>query len=356
MNNSSADAVDNSPTFNTSGANIAAAFFVAVLISLTLVGNIMVCVCFYCYRDLRTICNYFIISLSAADILVALLAMPIWLVLQLTDLMDEKSKTIFPSEVYLLWASVDILVGVASIMNLVAVSFDRHLAITHPFSYNESMTSFRAIVMIAVLWVFSFILGALRFPAEQNKDFLFSYQMVTVAVGFVIPLLLMIVMYMKIYFVARNQALRIGRNYAKDIKATKTIAIVIGAFVICWMPFFVIVIVFAIDRDFKLTIGFYKAIKWMEYLNSCLNPIIYTCLNRTYRRAFKKLLVRSSCCSRLGSSEPLNSAYATQMSFHKTKGVESLSHSSSSISENGNVCITRNDHAEIDNKVQGTCV
>ena len=350
MNNSTAEAVDASFTFNTSAGNIVAAFFVAVLMLLTLVGNIMVCACFYCYRDLRTICNYFIISLSAADILVALLAMPFWLVLQLTD-MDDRSKAAFALELYNFWGGVDILVGSASIMNLVAVSFDRHLAITAPFSYSESLTSFRAIVMIAALWVFSILLSGLRFLG-QSKVFIFAYQMVVVAVSFVVPLLLMIVMYMKIYFVARNQALRIGRNYAKDIKATKTIAIVIGAFVLCWMPFFVIVTIYAIEPKYDITIEVYKAIKWLEYLNSCLNPIIYTCLNRTYRSAFKKLLLRSTCCSRFGSSEPLNSAHTAQMSFHKTKA-ESLSRSSSSNSENGNVYIKRNNYTGMANNTEG---
>lgn len=354
MNNSTAEAVDTGFSFNTSAGNIAAAFFVAVLMLLTLVGNIMVCACFYCYRDLRTICNYFIISLSAADILVALLAMPFWFVLQLTD-MDDKSKAVFTSELYMFWAVIDILVGMASIMNLVAVSFDRHLAITSPFSYSESMTSFRAIVMIAALWVLSLILCGLR-PLAKTKTFLFSYQMVVVAVSFVIPLLLMIVMYMKIYSVARNHALRIGRNFATDIKATKTVAIVIGAFVVCWMPFFVIVTIYAFEPYYPISIKAYKAIKWLEYLNSCLNPIIYTCLNRTYRRAFKKLLLRSSCCSRTGSaSEPLHYSHATRMSFHKTKA-QSLSHSSSSISENGNVCLKRKDDTEIGNNIQGSRV
>lgn len=353
MNNSTVEAVDDDFTFNTSAANVVAAFFVAVLMLLTLVGNIMVCVCFYCYRDLRTICNYFIISLSAADILVALLAMPFWLVLQLTpNIMDDESKDVFSYELYMFWACVDILLGSASIMNLVAVSFDRHLAITHPFSYSESMTSFRAIVMIAVLWVFSLTLCSLRFSVSSGLP-LSCYQIVVVAVSFIIPLLVMIVMYMKIYFVARNQALRIGRNFTKDIKATKTIAIVIGAFVICWMPFFVIVTVFAIDSRFNITSEVYKAIKWMEYLNSCLNPIIYTCLNRTYRRAFKRLLLRSSCCSREGPSEPLNCP--SQMPLDKTKA-GSLSRSSSSISENGNVYIKSHDNAEKEDNAQGSCV
>lgn len=349
MNNSTAEPVDSGFTYNTSAGNITAAFFVAVLMLLTLVGNVMVCACFYYYHDLRTICNYFIISLSAADILVALLAMPFWLILQLTD-MDEKSKDVFSAELYLFWAIIDILVGSASIMNLVAVSFDRHLAITSPFSYNEVMTSSRATAMIVALWVFSLVLCSLRgLPMASTRSFLLPYQLVVVAVSFVVPLLLMTVMYMKIYFVARNQALRIGRNFAKDMKATKTVAIVIGAFVVCWMPFFVIVTIYAFNPSYYVSIDFYKAIKWMEYLNSFLNPIIYTCLNRTYRRAFKKLLIRSTCCKRLGpGSEPLSCAHSTQMSFHKTKG-ESLSHSSSSISENGNVCLHRKDSADIGN-------
>lgn len=340
MNNST----DAEFVFNTSDGNIVAAFFVALLMLLTLVGNIMVCACFYCYRDLRTICNYFIISLSAADILVALLAMPFWLVLQLTD-MDDKSKNVFSPELYTFWASIDILVGTASIMNLVAVSFDRHLAITAPFSYSESLTSLRAIIMIVALWVFSILLCGLHVPLVKMAQMVFAYQMVIVVVSFIVPLLLMFVMYMKIYFVARNQALRIGRNYAKDIKATKTIAIVIGAFVVCWMPFFVIVTLYAFEPNYDVKIEAYKAIKWLEYLNSFLNPIIYTCLNRTYRRAFKKLLLRSSCCTGHGSSERLNCVQSTQTSFHKTKG-ESLSRSSSSISENGNVCIQRSNNME----------
>ncbi|PFX21796.1 Alpha-1A adrenergic receptor [Stylophora pistillata] len=283
-------------------------------------------------------------SLSVADILVALLAMPFWLVLQLTD-MDEKSRNVFSGELYSFWASIDILVGSASIMNLVAVSFDRHLAITAPFSYSKSLTSFRAIIMIVALWVFSILLCGLHVPAVKTAKMRSAYQIGLVVVSFIVPLFLMFVMYMKIYFVARNQALRIGRNYAKDIKATKTIAIVIGAFVVCWMPFFAILTLYALKPDYKVNTEGMKAIKWLEYLNSFLNPIIYTCLNRTYRRAFRKLLLRSSCCTGRGSSGRLNCVQSTHSSFHKTKA-ESLSHSSSSVSENGNVYTQRSPKME----------
>ena len=352
MNNSTVARTDISTiNFHVNPLNIASAFFVAVLMLLTLAGNIIVCICFCRYHDLRTICNYFIISLSVSDILVALLAMPIWLIIQFSDLLMPLP---LPEGLRLFWSSTDILVGTASILNLVAVSFDRYLAITKPFSYSEYLTSLRAIKIIAALWVFSLTLFAVRFPLEPQSMLMRSYQVVTVFLAFIIPLLVMILVYVKIYSVARNQALRIGRNYARDIKATKTIAIVIGAFLICWMPFFIIVTMFAFDRNAggNMKIPVFKAIKWLEYLNSCLNPLIYNFTNRTYRRAFKKLF-RSLCRSRnCNSSEPLHN----QSTFHKTKA-ETSSDSSSSISQNGNICNTGDIILqESDDKMQGTNV
>jgi 7 transmembrane receptor (rhodopsin family). len=57
-----------------------------VLLSiLTLLGNGLVVIAFYTYRPLRTYTNYFIISLSASDILVGLISIPIWVAIILTD-------------------------------------------------------------------------------------------------------------------------------------------------------------------------------------------------------------------------------------------------------------------------------
>ena len=77
--------------------------------------------------------------------------------------------------------------------------------------------------------------------------------------------------------------------YAKDVKAAKTIAILIGLFVLCWGPFFAIILCYAYDQSCPVPGSLLNIIKWMEYTSSCLNPIIYSCLNRSYRRAFRKL-------------------------------------------------------------------
>ncbi|EDO47699.1 predicted protein, partial [Nematostella vectensis] len=266
-------------------SNIIAATFVALLIVLTLGGNFIVCASFYTFRDLRTICNYFIISLSVSDILVALIAMPFWFTIQISD-----NKWRYSRKLKDYWDCMDILCGTASIMNLMAVSFDRQLAITTPFTYPKILTKRRALVIISFVWAYAATISGLRqLKAPPYWPFP-NYLHLNATFSFFLPLSFMVMMYARIYLVARYQARRIGKNYATDIKAAKTIAVVVGVFAACWLPFFVIVLIYAWQGyDAGVSPQLFNLAKWLAYFNSCLNPIIYTCLNRTYRRAFRRL-------------------------------------------------------------------
>lgn len=275
------------PGFQTepSTNNIIAAVFVCLLMIATLVGNGLVFISFYMFSDIRTICNYFIVSLSLSDILVALLAMPFWLHLQLTN-----NQWILSPGLKLFWDCIDILCGTASIMNLTAVSFDRMMAITAPFSYPNTITSKRALAVILCVWIYAITVACTRINIKiwPGRSFLIFVSIVC----FLLPLSIVIVMYMIIFFVVRTQVKRIGKNHANEMKAAKTIAVVIGGFLVCWLPFFSIVIGHAYSRSFKPPFALFNVIKWLAYFNSCLNPIIYTCMNRTYRRAFNRLFRR----------------------------------------------------------------
>ena len=272
--------------------NIVGAIFVGLLMLATLFGNFLVWASFITFRELRTKCNYFIISLAVADIMVALLAMPFWFILQLEP--DLKNYKMLDRRSMQFWNCIDILCGTASIMNLLAVSSDRHIAITAPYKYHQFLTSFRAILIICFVWIYAVTISLLNIVRHEIPNSGYHYLVSTASL--ILPLVAMIIMYTRIYMVARRQSrmINIHQNYKTDIKAAKTIAVVIGAFVVCWLPFFVTIIGYAVDRNFIEDPHFrvFRAIKWMEYLNSCLNPIIYCCLNRTYRGAFKRLFKR----------------------------------------------------------------
>ena len=296
---------------NPGATNIVAAVFVALQIVVALGGNFIVIASFCTFRDLRTKCNFFIISLAISDILVALIAMPFWLTLQLTQ-----NEWIYDERLKQFWDCMDILCGTASIMNLTAVSFDRQLAITSPFAYPKILTTRRAVCIICFVWCYAATISCSVLISSPEHDWPYPNYLWFVSIAsFFLPLVIMLVMYARIYLVARYQARRIGRNYATDIKAAKTIAVVIGGFVICWLPFFIVVLHYANRTDIPLS--FFNVAKWLEYLNSCLNPVIYTCLNRTYRNAFKKLFRR--CCSKLKRDQWEQSSGNTLLTMGETK-------------------------------------
>ncbi|XP_027708660.1 5-hydroxytryptamine receptor 1B [Vombatus ursinus] len=78
---------------------------------------------------------------------------------------------------------------------------------------------------------------------------------------------------------------------ARERKATKTLGIILGAFIVCWLPFFIISLALPICDDacwFHLAI--FDFFTWLGYLNSLINPIIYTMSNDDFKQAFHKLI------------------------------------------------------------------
>ena len=81
----------------------------------------------------------------------------------------------------------------------------------------------------------------------------------------------------------------------RERKAAKTLGVIMSCFILCWLPFFLMQIFFAVCKECYITNLLEKSplvtvLTWCGYLNSLLNPIIYTIFSPDFRSAFKKIL------------------------------------------------------------------
>lgn len=74
----------------------------------------------------------------------------------------------------------------------------------------------------------------------------------------------------------------------RERKAAKTLAIITGAFVCCWLPFFILAVMLPLMKGIPPVV--LSIFLWLGYFNSTLNPIIYTIFSPEFRNAFKRIL------------------------------------------------------------------
>ena len=423
-NNTSSNNLSNSSTTAEEGhelstlRNVVTCLLLGSIGLCTMVGNTLVIVSVWHNRRLRTVTNFFVVSLATSDLLVSILVMPLSVTVEITG------KWTFGFALCDFWISSDVMLCTASILNLCCISLDRYFAITKPLQYAIRRNSKRAGLMIAVVWFVSIVITLPPIFGWKEKDRYSNAEqcMLTQDPGYIIyssmgsfyvPLLVMLFVYGRIFkvayqrekklrpyrasfsmrkysfksrnteaslyesnsyeqkekdavaketkvrghYICRNTlsapaigepasmtyigelhksssetandcliASRESRTYKfrirpslanlrhihprdeknrekallkKECKAAKTLAIVIGCFVLCWLPFFLVYLIapFCPSCSFHPTL--ISFITWLGYFNSALNPLIYALYSRDFRHTFWKLTLGRCCRKRM---------------------------------------------------------
>uniref|UniRef100_A0A8C6S4P4 Adenosine A2b receptor n=1 Tax=Neogobius melanostomus TaxID=47308 RepID=A0A8C6S4P4_9GOBI len=298
-----------------------------VIAVLSIAGNVLVCWAVSINSTLKNATNYFLVSLAVADILVGCLAIPFAIIISIGIYLDFYGCLFLACFVLVLTQS--------SIFSLLAIAIDRYLAVKISLRYKELMTGKRSREIIAILWILSFVIGLIPFFGWNKKScaesssqrtnittLLYSCKLkcyfesvvdmrYMVYFNFFVcvlpPLLIMLGIYVKIFTVARKQLRQIelkcvgngeSQNHGllqREIRAAKSLSIIVGLFAVCWLPVHILNCVTLFYHGLEKPGVMYVAII-LSHANSAVNPIIYAYRIEDFRNTFRKILARHFLC------------------------------------------------------------
>ena len=80
-------------------------------------------------------------------------------------------------------------------------------------------------------------------------------------------------------------------SVSQEKRAARTLGIIMGGFVLCWLPFFILTLVTGLCEQCRTPPMVMDTFTWLGYFNSALNPAIYTFFNPDFKKAFKRILL-----------------------------------------------------------------
>ncbi|KAK7934272.1 hypothetical protein WMY93_005168 [Mugilogobius chulae] len=187
---------------------IITSLLLAALILCSIFGNACVIAAIALERSLQNVANYLIGSLAVTDLMVSVLVLP------MAALYQVLNKWTLGQEICDLFISLDVLCCTSSILHLCAIALDRYWAITDPIDYVNKRTPRRAALLISVTWLVGFsisippMLGWRSAEDRADPDACSisqdpGYTIYSTFGAFYIPLILMLVLYGRIFKAAR---------------------------------------------------------------------------------------------------------------------------------------------------------
>ncbi|XP_015585556.1 octopamine receptor beta-2R isoform X2 [Cephus cinctus] len=322
-------------------------------------GNLLVMVSVMRHRKLRIITNYFVVSLALADMLVAMFAMTFNASVQITgrwlfsyfmcDVWNSLDVYFSTSSIlHLMCISVDRYYAIVKPLKY-PINMTKRVA---AFMLMACWLSPAIISFVPIFngWYTTTENSEHRHKHPELCEFKVNkgYAILSSSISFWIPCTIMTLTYFSIFKEANRQekqmhsrmgnAMLLSHRPSKDLnnlngelnsggssktltlneistdhlhtptkdknmmkmkrehKAARTLGIIMGTFILCWLPFFLWYVTTSLCGkacpcpDLVIAVLF-----WIGYANSALNPLIYAYFNRDFREAFKNTLQCAFC-------------------------------------------------------------
>lgn len=220
----------------------------------------------------------------------------------------------------------------ASIISLLAIAIERYFTMLNTKPYYHAKRK-RMFALIGVSWALSVLLGALPIMGWNCLDDLDACSIVLPLYAknyiffcvfvFMAVLLGIVALYARIFHFVKSNTQNpsyvprkaYGLRSRKYMALLKTVTIVVGVFILCCMPLFVLFLL-----DFMCPAKACPVLQKANYflglamMNSFINPIIYTMTSRDIRRAILKLLCKRCLTTKDGQVRNIG----IKISFTKT--------------------------------------
>ena len=285
-------------------------FFYTAIFAVSSFGNMVLCFVVWRRQRLQTVMNYFLVNLATADLAFTIICIPFDLYVQERGFIwpfgEGMCKLLYPLQTMTLYASV---------LTLCAISFSRYRAIVRPMK--KQLTIRVSKCLIFCIWMAAFIMvvpyiAILQVDAECQyciekwpEPALFYRRIYTLVIFFsqyFIPLSVIFCAYLRVWCALRSKREPCSPNHTREnAKVLKMVVVLTLFFAVCLLPNHIVYLALDFTRDGSYIIhtDWIIASNFMIFLNTALDPVLYTMFNEKYRLEFKGIL---SVCKRADHS------------------------------------------------------
>lgn len=255
-------------------------------------GNFMVIIAVVVnpLKKLSSPCNYFIVNLAVADLLVGAVNMPVGMYYHYQEYLMKKPAFRLVEKLFHMSLHVSLI---ASLFSLITLSIDRYIAIKFAMKRRINFTWKKCWIISFIIWILS-----LSIPFFYLKAGVIGFLIIFINKAVAIAAVTLIVTYIHVHvhmltrtIITASTMVKVKRKF-RQAKVARIYLWVLVVFLICYFP--AAIVVYILPFYSKCDCNFIHIMRDIAFylitLNSCVNPFVYAFTSKHYRDAVRELL------------------------------------------------------------------